>query len=97
MATSAHEAPATGVARSNLMDPKWSRPASGHGPVATDTARGDDDGTLYWLLLVVGLVGVIATLVRGGAWGAEPTAAALLVVVAGRALLVRAVLRLRGR
>jgi hypothetical protein len=69
----------------------------GHSQPSPAVPQEEDEGSLYWLLLVVGVVGVAGVLIRGGTWGAEPTVAAILCVFAARALVVRFVLRVRGR
>lgn len=46
-------------------------------------ASRDDDRSLLWLLFVVGAIRVIAEIPRGGAWGAEPTIALMIVLFAG--------------
>src|ERR1051326_3153059 len=45
-----------------------------------------DDPLLYGLAFIVGLVPIIAVLVRGAAWGAEPTVGMLFCVLSGGAL-----------
>lgn len=57
----------------------------------------EGDTTLYWLMLVVGLVPVAGGVVRGGSWGVGPTIGALFCVFAARALVVAQVVRLRDR
>ncbi|MCC6555399.1 MAG: hypothetical protein IT372_20755 [Polyangiaceae bacterium] len=44
---------------------------------------GGDDHSLLWLVLAVGALRVIIALALGGAWGAEPTIALMLVLFAG--------------
>ena len=50
-----------------------------------------DDPSLYFLALLVGLVPIVAVLLRGGAWGAEPTLGTILCVLAVGGLLRHAV------
>jgi len=63
---------------------------SGLFPKASDPGPPDrlrwDDPLLYGLAFIVGLVPIIAVLVRGAAWGAEPTVGMLFCVISGGAL-----------
>ena len=54
----------------------------------------ESDTTLYWLMLVVGVVPVVVVLLRGGAWGVAPTVGALFCVFALRALVVAYIMRM---
>lgn len=63
----------------------------------SDDAGAESDATVYWVALVVGLVAVVATVLRSESWGTAPTLGAILVVLSGRGLLVELVLRLRSR
>ena len=55
----------------------------------------DSDATLYWLMLVVGVIPVAVALLRGGTWGVAPTVGALFCVFALRALMVAYIARIR--
>ena len=56
----------------------------------------DSDATVYWLMLVVGVIPVTNALGRGGStWGVAPTVGALFCVFAFRALMVAYIVRLR--
>ena len=46
-----------------------------------------EDPSLYLLAFVVGMVAVVAALLHGGRWGAEPTAGAVFVLFSGAALI----------
>lgn len=46
-----------------------------------------DDWPIYILGLIVGAIPVVAILVRGGAWGSEPTVGLALCLLCGAALL----------
>ncbi len=66
------------------------RARSGAPPESTGSGREPlrwDDPLLYALAFVVGLVPIVPVVVRGGAWGTEPTVGALFCVFSGAALL----------
>lgn len=47
----------------------------------------DDEPTLLWLALFVGLLPVITAVARGDEWGVEPTIGLLMAVLAAAGLL----------
>ncbi len=66
------------------------RGRSGAAPTSTRSGgerRRWDDPLLYALAFVVGLVPIVAVLVRGGTWGAEPTVGVLFCVFSGAGLV----------
>jgi hypothetical protein len=78
---------------------KSERPALGANADANgDTERASRwiDPWLYVLGFLVGLVPIVAVLIRGGSWGAEPTMGLVFCVLFGAALLEQ-VLRRKGR
>jgi hypothetical protein len=60
-------------------------------------SAGTADAAVYFMMLAVGFAVVVPTMTRQLAWGVQPTLGALLIVFAGRALVVTFVLRIRDR
>jgi hypothetical protein len=82
--------------------PELASRGAGDGPKRSgvrelDARAGSGDTELYLLLFVLGVAGVVPTLLRHDAWGAQPTLALLLCVLAARALLVSWFVRRRER
>ena len=69
------------------MDPY--RVAAFSSPATASTHEGDGEVWLLWALFLLGVIGVVPATLRPGHWGAEPSLGLLLVVVAGRRLVVR--------
>ncbi|MDB4928340.1 MAG: hypothetical protein JWM10_824 [Myxococcaceae bacterium] len=86
--------PATAVSLAG--DERARIPASNHPYRDAKESRRDStpglldssDLALGWALVAVGVVPVLATLLRGGMWGREPSLGLLLIASAARSLVV---------
>jgi hypothetical protein len=55
------------------------------------------DPSLYFLGLVIGIIPIVAVLIRGGSWGGEPTIGLVFCVIFGAALVSHALDRVLRR
>jgi hypothetical protein len=77
---------------SDTRGSKQERSAGDHLKALEDVKQSSrwNDPSLYVLGFVVGLVPIIAVLIRGGSWGAEPTIGLVFCVIFGAALVQHA-------
>lgn len=69
----------------NMMAPKEDRTSFG----SPSSGQSWDDPLLYVLIFVIGVVPILAILIRGGVWGPEPTVGLAFCIFSGGALLGR--------